>query len=284
MIYRPENVLFMGIGLYVLIYLFSPLEVLVEMEFGSFVFIGLSIAALVLGSRVADYFRLGGTIRQIPAARLMRIENRLFWIMICLGGLGNLLRLVDKYVLRGVGSLTGLEAREVLVETSVTKLSLIGGVLYPFGYLPIIILLGARVLPLRRWKLVLAAFVFLIPALDALVLFSRSFMLVSLAMIYFGTSLTLFQGRALPRQLVLPAMVGIFGVLMLSVLAFLWRLDQMSFDVSDSIFQSGYAYTVVPNAAMERLISGDSALGGLVVGLLPIKRHISSSLPHALAM
>jgi hypothetical protein len=46
MIYRPENVLFMGIGLYVLIYLFSPLEVLVEMEFGSFVFIGLSIAAL----------------------------------------------------------------------------------------------------------------------------------------------------------------------------------------------------------------------------------------------
>ena len=280
MIYRPENVLFMGIGLYVLFFLFSPLEVLVEMEFGSFVFIGLNIAALVLGSRMADFFRLGGAPRVVPAARLLRKEDRLFWSMIWLGGLGNLLRLVDKYLLRGVGNLTGIEAREVLIETGATKLSLIGGVLYPFGYLPIIILLGARVLPRRRWKLALAAFVFLIPALDALVLFSRSFMLVSLAMIYFGTSLTLFQGRALPRQLVLPSLVGIFGVLTLSVLAFLWRLDEMSFDLADSIFQSGYAYTVVPNAAMERLISGDSALGGLVVGLLPIMQYYVHSIPE----
>lgn len=280
MIYRPENVLFMGLGVYLLIYLVSPLDVLVPMELGSFVFIGLSVVALVLGSRSADYFRLGGICRNVPAALLLRVENRLFWSMLWLGVLGNMLRLVDKYVLRGAGGLTGLEAREMLVEAGSTKLSLIGGVLYPFGYLPIVILLGAHVLPRRRWKMALAGFVFLIPALDALALFSRSFMLVSLAMVYFGTSLTLFQGRALPRQLVLPALAGVIGVLTLSVLAFLWRLDQMSFDISDSIFMSGYAYTVAPNAAMEGLVNAGGALGGLVVGLLPIAQYYVHSIPE----
>lgn len=280
MIYRPENVLFIGIILYVLIFLLSPLEVLVPMEFGSFVFIGLTILALVLGSRSADYFKLGGRPLPVPASRLLRMENRLFWTAIWFGLAGNMLRLVDKYVLRGVGGLSGLEAREVLIETSSSKLALIGGVLYPFGYLAIFILLGARLLPRTRMKLVLAGFVFLIPALDALVLFSRSFMLVSLAMIYFGVSLTLFQGRALPRQLVLPALAGIGAVVSLSVLAFTWRLDEMSFAISDSIFLSGYAYTVAPNAVIERLINSGSALGELIAGILPISQYYVHSIPE----
>lgn len=273
MIYRPENVLFMGLGVYLLLYLVSPLDVLVPVEFGSFVFIALSIAALTLGSRCADYIRLGRKPRPISAQRLLRAENRLFWVTLSLGLLGNLLRLADKYLLRGVGNLTGLEAREMLVETSSTKLSLIGGVIYPFGYLPIFILLGAKVLPRHRWKVALAGFVFLIPSLDALVLFSRSFMLVSLAMIYFGASLTLFEGKLVPRKLVLPVLTGVLAVLTVSVLAFVWRLDQMSFDVSDSIFMSAYAYTVAPNETMQGLINKGGPLGGLVASLLPILQY-----------
>ncbi|MFG6519366.1 hypothetical protein ACGYLX_18115 [Sulfitobacter sp. 1A13496] len=280
MIYRPENVLFMGVGVYVLIYLLSPLEVLVPMEIGALAFIALTVAALVVGSRSADFFRLGGTARPTSAARRLRKENRLFWATFWLGLAGNLLRLQDKYVLRGVGNLTGIEARETLLETSSTNLSLIGGVLYPFGYLPIFVLLGSAMLPRHRWKLALASFIFLIPALDSLVLFSRSFMLVSLAMVYFGTSLTLFRGRALPRQLLLPAVAGVGAVLTISVLIFLWRLDQMSFDVSDSVFMSGYAYTVAPNAAMEWLINGGGAIGELVSSLLPIAQYYLHSIPE----
>lgn len=280
MIYRPENVLIVGIGLYVLIYLLSPLEVLVPFEMGAQIFIGLCVVALVLGSWTANYFRLGSVVRQIPALRLRRLENRLFWSTLSLGLMGNFLRLMDKYVLRGVGSLSGIEAREILVETSSGPLSLVGGVLYPFGYLPIFILLGAKVLPRHRWKLALAGFVFLIPALDALVLFSRSFMLVSLAMVYFGSSLTLFQGRALPRPLVLPALFGVGAVLIMSVLAFLWRLDGMTVHVADSIFISGYAYTVAPNASTERLINSGGTLSGIVAGLLPIAQYYVHSLPE----
>ncbi len=168
----------------------------------------------------------------------------------------------------------------MLMESGATKLALVGGVLYPFGYLPIFILLGAHVLPRYRWKLALAAFVFLIPALDALVLFSRSFMLVSLAMIYFGISLTLFQGRALPRQLVVPMLVGLGTVLSVSVFAFTWRLDQMSFDVLESVFRSGYAYTIVPNDLMYQFIQNGGALGEIAIGLLPIAQYYVHSIPE----
>ena len=273
MIYRPENVLFMGIGVYLVLLLISPLDVLVSMELGSFVYIVLTIVALILGSWSADHFRLGVNPRAVLATRLLRIENRLFWTTLWLGATGNLLRLMDKYLLRGVGNLKGLEAREMLIETGSTKLSLIGGVLYPFGYLPIFILLAAKVLPRHRWKMALAGFIFLIPSLDALVFFSRSFMLVSLAMVYFGTSLTLFQGKAVPLKLVLPMLCGMAVVLAMSVLIFLWRLDQMSFDISDSIFLSGYAYTVAPNATTEAIINRGGALGELVAGLLPILQY-----------
>ena len=273
MIYRPENVLLLGAATYLLLYLLSPLEVLVPIELGSFAFIALTSSALVVGSWSADRFRVGGRSRQISFSRLKRMESRLFWTTLVLGLTGHLLRLADRYVIRGVGSLTGVDAREVLISEGANQLSLIGGILYPFGYLPIFVILGARALPRTSWKVALAAIIFLIPALDALVLFSRSFLLVSFAMSYFGLSLTLFRGRALPRQLVLPALLGAGTVVTISVLVFAWRLEQMSFDILDSTFLSAYSHTVVPNATADSVISSGSTLGGLTASLLPVAQY-----------
>lgn len=277
-IYRPENVLFMGAGLYVLVFILSPLDAQVSLEIGALVFIGLCTAALTLGSRIADTFPSAGVRHRVTVANLRRKETRLFWTTLLIGGVGNLLRLVDKYILRDAGALVGLDAREMLIENSTTTLSLISGILYPFGYLPIFILLGASLMPRSRWKFGLAIFLFLIPSLDALVLFSRSVMLVSFAMIYFGISLTLFHGRALPRQLVLPTLVGVGGILSISVMVFLWRLDQMAFEVSRSIFLSGYAYTVPPNSDMRLLVNEGGATAEAAAGILSIAQYYVHSI------
>lgn len=274
MIYRPENVLLLGVGVYIAVLILSPLEVLVPIETGSFVYIGLTITALVLGSRFADLIRLRAGARHILDLKLKRDENRLFWAMIWLGGIGNLLKLLDKYVVRGVGSLTGFEAREVLLDSGSGMLSMVAGGLYPFGYLPIFILLGAKVLPRKRWKLMLACIIFLIPALDALLLFSRSFMLVTLAMIYFAVSLTMFQGRIAPLKLILPVLAIVMLVLTISIWIFLQRLDGMSLALSSSIYLSGYAHTVAPNDAGQELINR----GSLLVGLLPIAQYYIHSI------
>ena len=278
MIYRPENVLFLGFGVYFAVFLLSPLEVLVPIEVGSIVYIGLTVIALVLGSRLADHLRLGAGARLIPAAQLKRAENRLFWAMLWLGVIGNFVKLLDKYVFRGVGSLTGLEAREALIDSGAGLPSLIGGILYPFGYLPIFILLGSKVLPRKWWKLMLAGFIFLLPSLDALVLFSRSFLLVTLAMAYFGVSVMLYQGRVATPKLILALLAGVGLELIISIVIFSWRLDEMSLDISDSILVSGYAYTLAPNAAAQEIINRGGLLGSLMVSLLPIAQYYVHSI------
>lgn len=273
MIYRPENVIIIGIATYFFIYLIAPLEPLVSLDLGSLAFISITILAFALGSRAADRLRVTGERRQIPTLALRRKELKLFWVTFWLGLAGNLLRIVDKYFLRGVGELTGISAREVLLEQGVGQASLLGGALYPFGYLPIFILLGSRALPRTKWRAVLAACLFFIPALDAIIFFSRSFLLLTVVMIYFGMSLTLFQGRVLPRKLLLPASIGVGTVIIASSMIFNLRLDEMSFDISRSIVHSGYAFTVVPNEAAWEMINQRGIIGKTVLALLPLAQY-----------
>lgn len=278
MIYRPENVMFMGFGLYILVLILSPVDPQIGLESGTLFFIGLCTAALVLGSRVADTFPVFSARSRVGLGSMHRSELKLFWFSLIVGAFGNILRLVDKYFLREVGFTTGLEARELLIDNATTPLSLLGGALYPFGYIPIFVLLGSKFIPRNKWNVGISIVVFLIPALDALVLFSRSTMLVSLAMVYFGVSLTLFRGRMLPRQLVAPLLAGTVILFSLSAVVFAWRLDQMGFGVSRSIFISGYAYTVPPNASIRALINNDTANGDLIASLVAVAQYYVHSI------
>lgn len=273
MIYRPENVLLIGFITYLIVYLLSPLEITVPIEYGSLIFIATTSIALVFGSRFADMISPRKNLRKITVLRLERIEGRLFWGTLLLGLTGSLLRLYDQLILRGSSGLTGLDAREALIDQTATQFSLLGGVLYPFGFLPIFILLGARALPRTKLRLGFACAVFLIPAVAALALYSRSFMLVSLAMIYFGVSLAVFRGRALPRQLLLPAVLGISTILTISASIFAWRLNQMSLTILHSVLMSGYSYTATPTNAALEVIRGGGWLGVTVAGVLPILQY-----------
>lgn len=266
--------MFLGISIYLAVFLVSPLDVQVPIEPGSFFYIGSTVIALVTGSQLASRVRVGPKPLYLPSEKLKRAESQLFWAMLCLGVGGHFIKLIDKYILRGVGGLTGLEAREALLETGSGPLSVIGGLLYPFGYLPIFILLGAKVLKRTRLKMILAGFVFLIPAIDAVLLFSRSFMLVALAMIYFGTSIALFKGRALPRKIFIPLLASISLVIGMSIYIFSLRLQEMGIDISFTAYLSGYAYTVKPNAAAAQIIEMDNAFSLLI----PIAQYYVHSL------
>ncbi|ASM74629.1 glyco_rpt_poly: oligosaccharide repeat unit polymerase (plasmid) [Pseudosulfitobacter pseudonitzschiae] len=275
MIYRPERVLIAGFWLFAIIFFIAPLEVKVDLHAGAFVFIGLSCLGFVLGCRFADRLALRRRGRIVSRGHIARRELTLYNIMLTIGVLGNGLRLLDRFVFRSVGSLSGLEAREALIDTGTSTVSLIAGVLYPFGYLPIFIYLGAHYIPRSRVRLLLALGLFLIPALDALVFFSRSFMLVSLAMIYFGLSVMVFRGQVLSAKLLVPAIVGVIGVASLSALVFIWRLDEMQFDIVDSIFQSGYGYTISPNAAAESILADSGPVSSLLASFLPLAQYFT---------
>lgn len=278
MLYRPEYILFLGFVTYFVLWVVAPLQPTVEISGGAIFFIFLCAAAFVLGSQFANRIRLRQKWKSTARNLVGRMENRLFWLMFTIGGTGLFLRFFDKYVLRGVGSLTGSAAREILLESNASPLSLLSGVLYPFAYIPLFIYLGSSSIGKSRMKFIGAAVLFLLPSIDALITFSRSFMLVSMAMMYFGVSITIFKGRALPRQLLIPLVVGGAAAVSSSAAIFLLRLEDMQFDVTDSVFLSGYAYTLQPNQFTWELISGHSATATVLAALLPILQYFLHSL------
>ena len=276
--YLPERILLAGFLTYFVIFIVAPLEPTVPIFMGSIFFVLLCSISFWLGSRFSDILILKKYVRYASRDFILRKELALFYLCFGLGGFGTLVRLFDKYIIRGAGGLSGLEARDALMETSASGLSLVGAALYPFGYIPIFVYLGSKVIPKNRLYFYAALVLFIIPALDALVLFSRSFMLVSLAMIYFGASITFFKGRPLPAQLVLPAIGGIVTVILMSVLVFTWRLDEMQLDVVESIFQSGYGYAIKPNAFALNLFETKSPWSNALSSILPIAQYYTHSM------
>lgn len=275
MIYQPWRILFAGFGLFAIIFVAAPLKVNVDLQSGALIFIGLSCLGFFWGCRFADKLALRLPSRVVSRATIMRRELRLYNLMLVVGILGNGLRLLDRFVLRGVGSMTGLEAREVLIDSSSSIVSFVAGVMYPFGYLPIFIYFGSRYMSRSRARLLLAIGLFLIPALDAVVFFSRSLLLVSLTMIYFGLSATVFKGRAFSPKLLIPTIGGIIGVASFSALIFLWRLDEMQFYIVDSLFESGYAYTISPNDIAQSLLAKLGILNSILAAFMPLAQYFT---------
>ena len=202
----------------------------------------------------------------------------MFYLIAFIGLIGHVFRLYDKYVARGVGAVQGLEAREILLESATSNLGLVGAVLYPFGYIPIFILLGARCMPRSRLRLMAATGLFLIPAVDALLLLSRSYMLISLGMAYFGASLALFRGRLAPAPLFLPMSMGVLGVVALSIFIFSIRLSEMQFDIVDSVIMSAYGFTVRPSETALSVMGGGGLLGGVLAGVIPLVQYFTHSM------
>jgi hypothetical protein len=278
MLYRPDRILLVGFAIYLALYLVAPIQPLVVLSAASIGYIALCSATFVLGVMMSRRVGWRQPQRSVPRAMIRGMTLRLFDLFVVIGLFGNALRLLDKYVLRGVGGASALDARTILTETPTTALGLIGAVAYPFGFLPLLIYLGSRHMPALRLRLVLAFLLLLIPMLDALALFSRSYMLTTVAMTYFALCLTRYSGRAAPLRLIVPLLAMLVLLITVSAVAFIWRLDAMQFDPIDSVFMSAYAYTVIPDAwAMEVMDEGGVG-GSALLATMPLIQYFIHSI------
>lgn len=278
MLYRPERLLIMGFVVYLALYLVAPVAPLVSLSAGSVIYIALGVLAFAAGSLCATAFRSNRQIRWVTAKQVEGTITILFWSFLLIGLLGNLLRLADKYILRGAGTANVLDAREILMDTATSSWGLVGAALYPFGYLPLFILLGARHLKHGPVRYVLAAFVFFIPVVDSLILLSRSSLLTNVSMIYFAICLLYFGGRATPRQIALPLITILLALIAASGIIFQQRLELMGFDPTASIFISAYAFTIVPSEAGMETIQSGGLTGQIVLLVMPLVQYFLHSL------
>jgi len=273
MLYRPEIVLCIGWALYGIIFLTAPLVVNVDVQAGSLLYIAVTSLAFVVGSVAANFLSYKSSSFYVSSIQQQKREAFLFNLFVFIGIIGNVLRIVDKYVLRSSEATNVLGAREMLADTSSSVIGMLGGVLYPFGYLAFFIYLSASFLPRSGWRLVIALMVFLIPTVDGLLLYSRSIMLVAMTMLYFGVSLAMFGGRLFPKKLLLPTALLVFAVAIVSVLIFFLRIGEMQLALEFSMFQSAYAYTVQPTENAAEYISAGGIASSWFSGFILLAQY-----------
>ncbi|MDD3352754.1 hypothetical protein [Zoogloea sp.] len=272
MLFFPERIALAGVLVYLVLFAVAPLDVVFLPAWDSLAYIGLSYSAFLLGCAFWRRARIGGISR---IAKEVKLSSGAFWTYSALGAIGISIRVYDRYINRGASAVeSALEVREVLADASAGPLASLGAVLYPFCYIPLMLIWGGFVYrsnsKFAKW---VAVVLFVLPALDSLLLLSRSQLIVACSMMYFAATCALYEGRSFPRQMGLPVIAGVLGLVGVSVFAFLTRLDQMNMDLAFSILNSVYGYTIKPNELALHLMSQGDTLGQVVASVMPIFQY-----------
>lgn len=273
MLFRPEWVAAAGLLAFLAAWLVAPIELAFPVSVGSLLYVGACYAMFFLGCVLVR--RPGRAVPAPAAGEPRRVQGWLFWATAALGATGVALRFYDKFVLRSGGLGSGaLELRAALSEVQAGPLAAVGGALFPFCYVPLIIFWVADTGRRRSFlQKSIALGLFVLPALDALLLLSRSQMLVALGMMYFAACCSLYQGHPLPRQLRLVIVGGVVSLSIISAWAFSSRLSQMGLQLDDSILDSAYGYIVTPQRWVLEAMQEDTFVGGFLSGIVPLLQY-----------
>lgn len=255
MLFKPAKLAILGLIAYIVVWLLAPVKAVQPMSFEATAYIAACYLFFVMGC-----YSISAAPRTVAQVSYKRFPTaRLFWIILAIGLIGLTLRTYDKYILRGVsfGS-EALEGREALANSEAGTLSLIGGVLFPFCFIPMILYLSEKKAGNESTaKFVLSLALFMYPALDALLLLSRSSMLVSVCYAFLAWRYFDGRGKLLSSRAALWG-AGIIVALMLGAgWVFSLRLNEQALDFNFSIFKSGYAFTVQPSDWIVEAIQGD---------------------------
>lgn len=265
----PERVALAGVLAYLGVFLVAPVVAVHPISWGALGFVGACYAAFFAGS-LAIPRRRG---EPVPPAVAWRFSRAVFWLFLCIGVLGIALRAYDKYVLRGVNLDEGaLEGRSLLAEAGAGPIAVVAGVLFPFCYVPLI-LWWAQPNQRRGWiSGALALVAFLMPAADALLILSRSPLLVTAGLALAAASCVLYRGRVINKPLLRFGAIAVALLTALSVYIFEVRLREMNLDVAASILMSAYGDTLAPSqAAMDAMSDPEGGAGFLA--LLPMLQY-----------
>lgn len=278
MFFIPEKLALAGVMVYISLWLIAPLKADSPLSISAIIFIVLCYGAFVLGCKVAGKMQARrGFITKSVSGEVASTFWNWYAVWMALGIFGLLLRFYDKFVLRNaivIGS--ALETREALADSAAGVLSAIGGALYPFCYLPLFMIWVKERQSVNtdvrlKW---LAIAVAMLPAVEALMLLSRSQMLLTFGMVYFGVSCTRYGGLALPKKLIFPILIGLIVLVGVSTVTFLIRLDEMERVLQDSLNTSAYAELLGPsNWAMSIILEEDSIFSIVIANVIPFFQY-----------
>jgi hypothetical protein len=250
----PERMLLYGIAVYLLVFAIAPVSVTVPIGLGAFCYLAIGYGCLLLGMMAAPWEGRSSIYKMTPS-----FIRGLLFASVFIGGIGMILRLYDRYGVRGVEVAANfMQAQQENMESGPTVYSTIAAVLYPFCYLVFFLYLVKNNGKGKKLGFISSLIMCLSPGLTALSMGSRSFMLVSGGMViifcvYFG--ILKFNTKTF-----LFAVGGTFLAAAFFTVIFVYRLKAMKVDPTFSVYSSVYAFTVRPNLSASSAFAQGSGL------------------------
>lgn len=248
---NPVAASVVGLIVYLLLLLVSPISVVHEIEAFSVGFVVLSYALFILGAFLASKIKL---LKVRPLFTGFDVGKRRFCLAV-----GAVISVVmfayDRFLMRGA-SLAGdfLERREALVDAGSSSFGVLSAVLLPATYLYLFETLRGRKFGERigRGQVLLAILLSLIHPAIGLLFGSRSTLLSSL--VFLIAFLLYFRERPIGWRLILGVAALMLSVIMFSGYVFLDRLNVMNMVATYSMEYSVYAFTVQPSDAAKEIL------------------------------
>ena len=243
----------MGIAIYSILFLFSPLVVDIEFSIGGIIYIVLGYLAFFAGGCFTSIIPRKSTKK---ATTLTLDVPRLFRFVSAAAILGLGLRIIDRFFIRNVSlAQSVMERREALESGGSNLFSTFSAALYPFSLLTFFcyFLLCRSDGKHHPVALIVTILTFFLPSLDATMLGSRSTILMSVSLLF----LYLLYFRVLrfkPSHLIVVTLSGVL-LFLFSSWIFMDRLSVMGIDILFSILQSGYAFTLQPKTWIVNFLS-----------------------------
>jgi hypothetical protein len=170
---------------------------------------------------------------------------KLYWLGLVGAFFGFTLRFYDRFMIRGAEiSFSFIENRHILDNTGPSVYGALGSILYGFAYIPLFIVLYAQYsgYELKKFYIILAYVIFTFPIIDNIIVGSRLQVVIA---IFIYLMYIIIYGKGKIKKMFITFLSIIF-ILLISIIIFSIRSDQLGFNLQYSIMNSVYAQFVKP--------------------------------------
>lgn len=245
---NPHKLYTKSLAFFALLWLIAPLEVVIDFSPEALIIFFALCASLYYGVKIKGTRLKLALPEDRVSSGSMRVPEKtrtLFHILLALAIFGLCLRAIDKILIRDIISFaTAVERRD-----SDTEASILGVLSAPLYSLLLLLPVFAKPLNFGLIKTTAIFALGLVPAIEVLYLGSRGLAITTFIMfllyVWFNYRLSL------TKKLGAVIALWILGSIFLEI--FLARVDSYGFSATYSAFNSGYAFTLVPNEWLARL-------------------------------
>jgi len=239
----PFTALMAGILFVAIIIFLSPVKLLYIGSIYSWLYIEFSIASIFLGLLIGSkkvFFKSYPILITINS----RYAKNIFFLIIMLSSVGVILRIYDKYFIRGASFANSMiENREVLMDAGTNIFSIVSSILYPLVlFIPFFYLFLRRIGVSKAIYFIITLVLASFPIVDGLFFGSRSLIMILLLLIIFYLYVLGYIKFKLNTKNIFFLFIFLVGFFLFNGYIFDARTRLIGLDPIDSTQVSVYAY------------------------------------------